>query len=82
MAGYHKTNIDKGIIGEISKIEEEVAELIDANEQNNTLLILNELSDIIGSIKLYLEKHHPTIDIKDLIQMADLTEKVFKEGYR
>lgn len=80
--GYHTTKITKGTIGESSKIQEELAELLDAEKQENKILALNELADIIGSIDCYLLKHFPQVTLFDLVKMARLTKKVFLEGYR
>lgn len=80
--GYHVTPIKKGILGESSKIQEELDELIDAEKQDNKILALVELSDIIGAIKMYLNKHHSSISITDLLKMSDATERSFKSGER
>lgn len=80
--GYHVRSIKKGQTGEISKIREEVDELEDAVEQGTTLMALLELSDIIGAITLYLEKHHPSLSVYDLIKMADRTRSAFEDGSR
>lgn len=80
--GYHTKEIVKGINGELSKIYEEVDELKDAVNQNATLMILLELSDIIGAIELYIENHHPSITLNDLIKMKDLTKSAFMTGER
>lgn len=80
--GYHKTIITKGILGEISKIQEELDELKDAYDQNNKVLELCELADIIGAINLYLIKHFPDITIHNLITMAEATERAFENGER
>lgn len=82
MAGYHINNIEKGIVGELSKIYEEVDEVMDADKQQCKLMVLIELSDLIGAVESYLEKHHPSITLNDLIIMKDITKRVFKEGYR
>jgi len=80
--GYHRTKIKKGKLGEVSKIEEELAELRDAIAQDNKVMALVELSDMCGAIKLYLEKHHPSITIHDLLKMADATASAFQDGTR
>jgi hypothetical protein len=81
--GYHTRKITKGKVGEVSKIKEEVDELMDAAAQPEAdLLMLIEMSDIVGSIKLYLSKHHPTMTIRHLEKMADLTASAFKDGDR
>ncbi|HAC56514.1 TPA: hypothetical protein DCF80_03350 [Candidatus Saccharibacteria bacterium] len=80
--GYHLQPIAKGELGEISKIEEEVAELRDAEEQECIIMALVELSDLVGAIRLYLDKHHPDVTIKDLITMSDITTRAFENGHR
>jgi hypothetical protein len=80
--GYHITPITKGKVGELSKVLEEVNEALDAEQQNCDVIVLLELSDVIGAIESYLELHHPTITIESLITMKNITKKVFKEGTR
>lgn len=80
--GYHLTEITRGEIGESSKILEEVLELQDAEKQEAKIMQLVELSDIIGSIALYLEKHHPSTTIDDLIIMSKITRRAFENGRR
>lgn len=78
--GYHKREIKKGVLGEFSKIEEEFDELKDAFEQGNNLLVLCELSDLIGAIELYVHKFNLTIE--DIKKFSDSTSEAFKEGKR
>ncbi len=80
--GYHKNKIIKGVIGEIGKIQEELDELKDAEEQNCKIMQLVELSDLIGSIELYLNANFPDMTIEDLITMSRITQRAFKNGYR
>lgn len=80
--GYHKKNIPKGIIGTSSKIKEELDELIDAEEQECKIMILCELSDLVGSIECYLEHNHPDITLLDLIKLSNLTKSAFRDGTR
>lgn len=82
MAGYHITEIKKGEIGESSKILEEVHELQDAEIQNCKIMALVELSDLIGAIQLYLEKHHPDTSLEDLVKMSFITRRAFESGSR
>lgn len=77
---YHLTEIPKGIYGEASKIEEEFLEFKDALNQNNPIMAIQELSDMLGAIEAYLLKYNLTIN--DLNIMKNVTEKVFREGYR
>lgn len=78
--GYHKKQIDKGEIGEFSKIREEYEELKDAVEQDDSILSLCELSDLIGAIECYIEKWN--MSIEDLKKFSDKTKQAFKEGKR
>lgn len=79
---YHVNEIPRGEYGEISKIVEEVLELQDAEEQGAKLMALNELADIIGAVEGYLNKHHPSLTLADLLKMKDLTAKAFASGHR
>ena len=80
--GYHKSPIERGTYGDASKIIEECMEFKDAVEQKCALLQLIELSDMVGAIEGYLKKHHPSIDLTDLIKMAHLTQSAFEDGHR
>lgn len=80
--GYHLVEIPKGTIGESSKILEEVLELQDAERQGATVMALVELSDLVGSIELYLRKHQPAITIEDLLTMSHITRRAFENGRR
>ena len=40
----------QGVYGEFSKITEEVAELLDANSQNCAIMVIMEISDIVGAL--------------------------------
>lgn len=82
MAGYHLKEIEKGILGELSKIYEEVEEVKDAEEQGINIMLLVELSDMLGAVESYLEKHHPSITLQDLIKMKDVTKRAFETGGR
>lgn len=77
---YHKNNIEKGTLGEFSKIKEEFYELEDAVDQDCKVLIICELTDLIGSIEEYSKKFNLTI--VDLIRFSDKTKQSFKEGKR
>ncbi len=82
MAGYHINEIKKGVVGELSKIYEEVEEIKDAEQQGVDIMLLVELSDLIGAVQLYLEKHHPSVQLTDLIKMSEVTQRAFKTGGR
>jgi hypothetical protein len=81
-AGYHLTNIPRGVYGESSKILEEVQELQDAEAQNARIMALHELSDIIGAVYGYLRKHFPDMKFEDLLTMANVTRRAFESGKR
>lgn len=55
--GYHLKHIQKGILGEFSKVEEEFEEFEDALEQNNPIMVIVELVDMYGAIQKYREKY-------------------------
>lgn len=79
--GYRKINIDKGELGEFSKIKEEYYELTDAVDQNTKVLMICELCDLIGAIEAFSEKHF-NLTLNDLIHMKQLTKSSFEEGKR
>lgn len=79
---YHITHITKGTLGELSKIQEELFEAIDAENQNCDIMVLLELSDMIGAVESYLQKHHPTISVDSLKKMSDITKRAFASGHR
>ena len=82
MAGYHVNEIVKGELGKSSKIQEELDELKDAEEQGVKILVLCELADIVGAIEAYLKANCPGFGLHDLHQMAKLTSEAFKVGQR
>lgn len=78
--GYHTKHIPRGELGLFSKIKEEFLELEDGYEQNNPILVLCELSDIIGAIKYFAKNYNVTLG--DLVKMSEATESAFLEGKR
>lgn len=80
--GYHISEITKGTLGELSKIKEELEEALDADKQHNPIMVLLELSDLIGAIESYLDINHPTISIADMLTMSTATKRAFNMGYR
>lgn len=82
MAGYHLREITKGVLGESSKILEEVHELMDAEDQQCKIMALVELSDLLGAIDLYLKKNYPDMTLEDLQIMAKITKRAFESGQR
>lgn len=78
--GYHKKEIEKGVLGEFSKIKEEFQELEDAVEQKDSILTLCELSDMVEAIEEYLKRWNMNLDT--LKNFSDKTKSAFKEGKR
>lgn len=78
--GYHITKIEKGELGQFSKIEEEFLEAKDALQQNVPLMVLIELSDMLGAIEHYAKQYNMTLD--DLIKMNKVTQRAFINGRR
>ena len=80
--GYHLKPIPKGELGELSKVQEELNEALDAAEQGVKLMVLQELSDMVGAVEAYLDKHFPDLTFLDLQKMAAVTKRAFKNGRR
>ncbi len=80
--GYHLKNIPRGEVGELSKVYEEILEALDADAQGTSIMALVELSDLIGALKAYLAKHHPSLTLNDLEAFADITRRAFTSGRR
>ena len=80
--GYHVTVINKGVIGELSKLREEIEEAEDAERQGVKVMVLVELSDLYGAMQLYLKKHHPGTTMEDLAKMSHVTQRAFQNGRR
>lgn len=79
--GYHKNQIIRGEYGQFNKITEEYDELVDASQQNNKILILVELSDLLGAIDGYTRNHF-NISIEDVLKMTKATQQSFEDGTR
>lgn len=78
--GYHVREIPRGVYGEPSKIYEECEEFRDAIEQDSMVLAINELSDLYGAIKAYVEARGWSMT--DLAAMSEITERAFESGER
>jgi len=78
--GYHKTKIEKGELGFISKVQEEIDEFKDAIEQDNKIMAMLELSDIYGALEELAIKYK--LSMTDLKTMSDATKSAFKDGSR
>ena len=79
--GYHLTPIQKGVLGELSKIAEEVEELRDAELQGCKIMQAVELADLYGAIKHYA-RQQLNLDIEDISKMSEITERAFVNGRR
>jgi hypothetical protein len=80
--GYHIKKINKGRVGEASKIVEEVEEFQDSLDQNCKIMALLELSDVYGAMETYLERHHPGTTMDDIKCMSAITRRAFRDGSR
>lgn len=79
--GYHVKKIEKGKIGELSKIKEEIAELEDALDQKVVIMAHVELADIYGALEEYAMKRFG-LAMEDLKAMSDVTKRAFHDGTR
>lgn len=80
--GYHLAKIEKGVLGELSKVREELDELFDAEAQDARIMQLCEAADLVGALRAWLRKYHCDVTLEDLVRMADLNERAFKSGRR
>ena len=81
--GYHINKIEKGVMGDVSKIREEFEEFMDAVDQGEKIMQLIELSDLIGAIEAYtLKMTGGDITLNNLLSMKDLTKSSFEDGSR
>lgn len=78
--GYHLRQIQKGELGKSSKIQEELDELRDAEEQECKILIHVELSDLYGALEKCAQSYG--LEMEDLKQMSNLTRSAFESGDR
>lgn len=78
--GYHLVPIKKGKFGEVSKIQEEVDELKDAQEQGSKILQCVELSDLYGAIEAYAESIGTNME--EIKKMSQITKRAFTNGKR
>ncbi len=76
----HIKTIEKGEFGQLYKIYEEIEDLKAAEDQGAVLMILQKLSDLMGSVDGYLKNHHPTINFNDLLVMKNITTRSFSSG--
>lgn len=77
MSKWHVREIKKGVYGELSKVQEELDEAVDAEEQGQTLMLLYELSDIIGAVGGIAKKYGMTLD--QIYKFCQLRTKVIEQ---
>lgn len=70
--GYHLCNIIPGVLGEASKIQEELDELKDALAQGCKIMELVELADLYGALECYLENKRHATCMADLAAFSSL----------
>lgn len=78
--GYHLAEIPRGVYGQLSKVEEELREAQDAEAQGVDLMVLLELSDLLGATAAVAERMGSSLD--DLIAMMKVTKRAFEAGDR
>ncbi len=71
---YHNEPILKGELGKISKIQEELDELKDAEKQGVKVMVHIELSDLYGAVEFYAAEQGLTME--DLKKFSDLNKRV------
>jgi hypothetical protein len=79
--GYHLKRIEKGKVGEFSKIMEECLELEDALDQKCKIMAQVELSDLYGAMEEFAKQQFG-LTMEDVKKMSDITKRAFKDGSR
>lgn len=74
MSYFHEVEIEKGIYGELSKVQEELDEAKDAESQGQDLMLMIELADIIGAAAGVAEKYGMSLD--QLVAFSKLRTEV------
>lgn len=77
MSKWHVREIKKGVYGELSKIQEELDEAVDAEEQGQTLMLFYELADIVGAVGGVAKKYN--IAMEDIIKFYQLRNRIIEE---
>lgn len=76
MSKWHERDIPKGVLGELSKIAEELEEARDAEERGQDLMLMFELCDIIGACGLVAGRYGWNLD--QLVTFSKLRSEVAK----
>lgn len=84
--GYHINVIEKGVLGEFSKIKEEYLECMDAFEQFCVIMALVEMTDLLGAMRWYYGEQAMELYISDATSVAeDMDTKIkypsFQESF-
>jgi hypothetical protein len=74
MSDWHIRKIPKGTYGELSKITEELEEAFDSEERGQILMLMFELSDIIGAAGGVAAKYGMKLD--DLVTFSKLRSEI------
>lgn len=74
MSKFHKVEIQRGVYGELSKIQEELDEAKDAEAQGQDLMLLIELADIVGAVEGVAKKYG--MSLEQLSTFAKLRSEV------
>jgi predicted house-cleaning noncanonical NTP pyrophosphatase (MazG superfamily) len=75
--GFHKATIERGVYGQLSKIQEELDEARDAESQGQDLMLLIELADIVGAVEGVATRYGFTLE--QLTAFARLRTQVARE---
>jgi hypothetical protein len=69
---FHKRPIEtRGVVGEISKIREELEEVEEALEQGDSMLVLVEVVDLLGAVHAFLVKRYgPTLGLPEMLNFS------------
>ncbi len=80
--GYHLRRIPRGELGELSKVQEELRELEDAMAQGSRIMAAVEVSDLLGALRAFMERHLPGVTLEDAVRFSNITRRAFENGHR
>ncbi len=80
--GYHLRRIPRGELGELSKVQEELRELEDAMAQGSRIMAAVEVSDLVGALRAFMERHLPGLTLEDAVRFNNITRRAFENGHR
>lgn len=80
--GYHARVMPKSPHGTAGKVVEESLELAEADEQGVPIMALCECADVVGAVRAYVQRTHPSVSFEDVVKMVDVTERAFRTGKR